>query len=163
RWPTQLLLLCASGVSNAVAETPVPVTGHYPPGQSGIRGASTPEPGFAYTNFSRFFTNIEVVGASGTQEIGELRYANISMFTWTTDWELFGLRYGALAGIPFATGDLSSPTDESGFGLGDILVTPISLYGKSTSFDYQFQLTIWTPSGSFSPGSANNRGTGFWA
>ena len=79
------------------------------------------------------------------------------------DWELFGLRYGALAGIPFATGDLSSPAPESGFGLGDILVTPISLYGKSTSFDYQFQFTVWTPSGHFSPGSARNRGTGFWA
>lgn len=163
RWPAQLLLLCVCVGGAALAQAPV--TGHYPPGQSGIRGASTPGPGFAYTNFSRFFTNLELVGAPGTpaQELDELRYANISMFTWTTDWEVLGLRYGALAGVPFATGDLSTPTAESGFGLGDILITPISLYGKSTSFDYQFQFTVWTPSGSFSPGSARNRGTGFWA
>jgi len=161
----QLLLLIVLVGRSALAQMPTPVTGHYPPGQSGIRGASTPDPGFAYTNFSRFFTNLQIVGASGTQvqDIDELRYANISMLTWTTDWELLGLRYGALAGIPFATGDLSSSAGESGFGLGDILITPISLYGKSSSFDYQIQFTVWTPSGRFSPGSASNRGTGFWS
>src|SRR5947199_627668 len=148
-----------------VAQTPTPVTGHYPPGQSGIRGASTPDPGFAYTNFSRFFTNLQLVAAAGTEapSVSELRYANISMFTWTTDWKVLGMRYGALAGVPVATGDLSEPEGESGFGLGDILLTPISLYGKSGVFDYQVQLTVWSPSGHFEPGSARNRGTGFWA
>jgi hypothetical protein len=142
----------------------MPVTGHYPPGQSGIRGASTPDTGVSLTNFSRFFTNLEGVGgASETPEdIHELRYANISMFTWTTKFTFFGLRYGALAGIPVATGNISSGQAPE-FGLGDILLTPISLYGKSELFDYQFQFTTWTPSGHFSPGSARNRGTGFWA
>jgi len=149
----------------AVAQTSTPVTGHYPPGQSGIRGASTPDPGFAYTNFSRFFTNVQLVAALGTdaRPVSELRFANISMFTWTTDWRVLGMRYGALAGIPVATGDLSASEGESGFGLGDILVTPISLYGKSARFDYQLQLTVWSPSGHFVPGSTRNRGTGFWA
>ena len=153
--------VCAVAASVASAQTPV--TGHYPPGQSGIRGASSPEPGFAITNFSRFFTNLETVEPGGTQSVHELRYANITMFTWTTDTKVFGMRYGALAGVPFATGDLSSPEGESGFGLGDILVTPLSLYGKSTAFDYQLQFTVWTPSGHFVPQSSRNRGTGFWA
>jgi len=161
----QILILLGGVGGAAVANAQTPVTGHYPPGQSGIRGASTPDPGFAVTNFNRFFTNVDVPSAAGAEapSSDELRYANITMFTWTTDWEIFGLRYGALAGIPFATGDLSSPTPESGFGLGDILLTPISLYGKSAAFDYQLQFTVWTPSGHFSPGSASNRGTGFWA
>jgi hypothetical protein len=158
-----LLLVCAPDV---LAQTQTPVTGHYPPGQSGIRGASRPEPGISYTNFSRFFTNTELAGASGMppQDVAkELRYANISMITWTTKWEPLGLRYGAQVGVPFATGDLGSPNRESGFGLGDILVTPISLSGASTQLDYQVQFTVWTPSGRFSPGSASNRGTGYWA
>ncbi len=161
----RLLLLVAWVGRDAVAQTDTPVTGHYPPGQSGIRGAATPDSGLAYTNFSRFFTNLQLAGASGTQaqDIHELRYANISMFTWTSNWKLLGLRYGALAGIPVATGDLTSSDGESGFGLGDILVTPVSLYGKSDSFDYQVQFTVWTPSGRFSPGSSSNRGTGFWS
>jgi hypothetical protein len=72
------------------------------------------------------------------------------------------MTYGALAGIPVATGDISSGQSAE-FGLGDVILTPISLYAKSTSFDHQLQFTVWTPSGHFSPGSARNRGTGFWA
>jgi hypothetical protein len=158
-----LLIVCAA---DPLAQAQTPVTGHYPPGQSGIRGAGTPEAGVMFTNFSRFFTNLDVVGGGGTalENIeDELRYANISMITWTTEWELLGMTYGALAGFPFATGDLRSPNTESGFGLGDILITPISLYGSSTQFDHQFQFTVWTPSGRFSPGAPDNRGTGFWA
>jgi hypothetical protein len=146
----------------ATAAAQAPVTGHYPPGQSGIRGAATPDTGLSLTNFSRFFTNLEGVGGGTAGELHELRYANISMFTWTSSWKVLGMSYGALAGIPVATGDISSGQGP-GFGLGDILVTPISLYGKSASFDHQFQFTVWTPSGHFSPGSARNRGTGFWA
>ena len=162
--PIVALIVCAADVQ---AQPQTPVTGHYPPGQSGIRGASTPEPGLMYTNFSRFFTNLEVVGGPDTAQEDvddELRYANISMITWTSDWELFGLTYGALAGVPFATGDLrSSDRESSGFGLGDILVTPLSLYGRSARFDYQVQFTVWTASGRFSPGAPDNRGSGFWA
>jgi hypothetical protein len=160
-----LLVLFACVGRDAIAQMQTPVTGHYPPGQSGIRGAATPDSGFVYTNFSRFFTNLQLAGASGVQaqDIHELRYANISMFTWTAGWKFLGMQYGALAGIPVATGDLSEPEAESGFGLGDVLVTPISLYGKNTLFDYQVQFTVWTPSGRFSPGSSSNRGTGFWA
>jgi hypothetical protein len=164
RHTAPLLVLAASVASaggSAVAQQS-PVTGHYPPGQSGIRGASTPNPGLTLTNFSRFFTNLEGVGGASAGDIHELRYANISMFTWTSDWTFLGLSYGALAGLPFATGDLRSG-ESTAFRVGDILVTPISLYGKSESFDYQFQFTVWTPSGHFAPGSARNRGTGFWA
>ncbi|HKU43693.1 MAG TPA: transporter [Polyangiales bacterium] len=159
-------LALASLSLGSLAKAQVPLTGHYPPGQSGIRGAATPEPGFAYTNFNRFFTNLHVVDADGAsvREPDELRYANISMITWTTDWEVLGMRYGALAGIPFATGDLQDAADESGsFGLGDVLVTPIALYGVSCYFDYTLQFTLWSASGRFSPGAPDNRGTGFWS
>ena len=123
--------------------------------------------GIAYTNFSRFFSNLEITDASGegVQNLDELRYANISMLTWTTDLEFLGMRYGALAGVPFSTGNLRPSGDDvdSGFGLGDVLITPLALYGESTRFDYQVQLTVWTASGRFSPGADDNRGAGFWA
>jgi hypothetical protein len=151
----------------ALSQTHTPVSGHYPPGQSGLRGAATPEAGSAYTNFSRFFSNLEVKDASGkrAQSLDELRYANISMFTWITDGEFFGMHYGALAGVPVSTGNLRPSADDvdSRFGLGDVLLTPLALYGKSTLFDYQVQLTVWSASGRFSPGAHDNRGTGFWS
>ena len=161
--PLLMLAACvAVGALSATATAQAPVTGHYPPGQSGIRGAATPDTGQSLTNFNRFFTNLEGVGGAAEGDIHELRYANISMFTWTTSWKVLGMSYGALAGIPVATGDLRSGQSRE-FGLGDILITPVSLYGRSPSFDHQFQFTVWTPSGHFDPGSPRNRGTGFWA
>lgn len=158
--------LVASWLAADPAAAQTPIAGHYPPGQSGIRGAATPAPGFVYTNFSRFFSNVEVKSPSGgtTGEVDEVRYANISMFTWTTSWKVLGMRYGALAGIPFSTGNLtpsSADVGSSSFGLGDVLVTPISLYGDEPSYDYQFQFTFWSSSGRFSPGGTSNRGSGY--
>jgi hypothetical protein len=155
-------------VGDVFAQSPTPLTGHYPPGQSGIRGASTPESGLVYTNFSRFFSNLQVMDASGdaTQSLDELRYANISMLAWTTDWQVFGMRYGAVVGIPFSTGNLRPDAQEvtaTALGLGDVLITPLALYGKSARTDFQVQLTLWSALGRFSPGAHDNRGTGFQA
>ena len=160
--------LAAALLAAPAARAQSPIAGHYPPGQSGIRGASGPAPGWMYTNFSRFFSNLEVKDSAGgtSDEVHEVRYANISMFTWTTSWKMLGMRYGALAGIPFSTGNLtpsSADVGSSSFGLGDILVTPISLYGDGSAYDYQFQFTVWSSSGHFSPGGASNRGSGCWA
>jgi hypothetical protein len=86
------------------------------------------------------------------------------MFTWTTDAKVFGMTYGALAGIPVATGDLRPTAGEvtsSGFGLGDVLVTPVSLYLARETFDFQVQFTVWTASGRYAPGATDNRGAGF--
>jgi len=148
------------------AHAQTPLTGHYPPGQSGIRGAATPAAGLVYTNFNRFFTNVHVTDDSGnaTTSLDELRYANISMFAWTSDYEMLGMHYGAALGIPISTGNLRPAPDEvesTDLGLGDVLLTPFILYGKSASFDYQVQLTLWSASGRFSPGAPDNRGTGF--
>ena len=165
RW-IGLLLAGLLWASSAAAQTPI--AGHYPPGQSGIRGAAAPPVGWAYTNFSRFFSNLEVKDAQGavTTDVDEVRYANISMFTWVPKWKLFGLQYGAQAGIPFATGNLNPSADEvssTSFGLGDVLITPVSLYGSGHAHDLLLQFTVWSASGRFHPGSADNRGAGFWA
>jgi hypothetical protein len=148
------------------AHAQTPVSGHYPPGQSGIRGGASPAPGWNFTNFNRVFSNLEVKDAQGdvTADRGETRYANITMIMWTSETKILGMDYGWAMGIPFATGDLQSSEDQaSDFGLGDILLTPVCLYARRPAWDYQFQLTLWTPSGHFEPGSARNRGTGYWA
>jgi hypothetical protein len=161
-------LIGASAGNAAIAQSETPVPGHYPPGQSGIRGASTPPVGAAYTNFSRFFTKGEVKDAGGSTvgEVGNLGFANISMLSWVGDYKILGMNYGVSAGVPFSTKYRRTPggdIEASGFGLGDVLVTPVALYGKNPAWDYQAQFTVWTPSGNFSPGAFDNHGTGFWA
>jgi hypothetical protein len=133
-----------------------------------LRGAATPPPGVVITNFNRFFTNLERIDESGTPvaDVNEMRYANVTMVSWTTKWRILGMSYGALMGIPFSTGNLrpaEGDVNSSALGLGDILLTPVSLYGKSTAFDYQVQFTLWSSSGHFEPGGTRNRGTGFWS
>lgn len=156
-----LLLLVAAP---AFAQTPV--AGHYPPGQSGIRGAAIPAPGFAITNFSRVFSNLEAKDAHGglVASKSEVRYANITMLTYKPSWRPLGLEYAMQCGIPFATGNLNPSTGDLGtksFGLGDVLVTPVSLYKRLPSWDTQFQFTYWSKSGEFEPGGTKNRGAGF--
>ena len=154
-------------LSAGKASAQTPLAGHYPPGQSGLRGASAPAgPGWSITNFNRFFSNLEAKDADGatTRTLDEMRYANITMVTWNTDWTVLGLRYGAMAGIPFATGNLNPSSEDTGttaLGLGDVLLTPLALYRRGTAFDYTFQLTLWSSSGRFTPGSPDNRGAGF--
>src|SRR5436190_4984394 len=153
--------------SRATAQATTPLAGHYPPGQSGIRGAASPAAaGWAITNFSRWFSNLEVKDAAGepVREVAEARYANITMITWNTDAEILGMRFGMLAGVPFATGNLNpstGDTNSTSFGLGDVLLTPVSLYGRQAQLDYQVQFTYWTSSGQFEPGGRKNRGAGF--
>ena len=167
RWSSAIsLVLFACLALDARAQSQTPVPGHYPPGQSGIRGGSSPPAGWAYTNFSRFFSNLDAKASDGstTRELDEVRFANISMFTWISDYQLFGLTYGALAGVPFATGNLnasSSDLESAAFGLGDILITPLALYGRGPVHDFQLQLTLWSASGEYTPGSTGNRGSGF--
>ncbi len=168
RRPALLLILACSCLGSVgVAWAATPIAGHYPPGQSGIRGAASPAgAGWTITNFNRLFSNLEVKDAAGENagDVDELRYANITMITWNTDATFLGMRFGMLAGIPFATGNLnpsSADTATTSLGLGDVLITPVSLYGRSAEVDYQLQLTYWTSSGRFEPGGNKNRGAGF--
>ena len=158
--------LLAAVLLPAALHAQTPVAGHYPPGQSGIRGGASPAPGWNFTNFSRVFTNLEVKDDEGatTADRSETRYANITMIMWTSEKKFLAMDYGWAMGIPFATGDLQASDDQdASFGLGDVLVTPLNLYGRRPAWDYQLQLTLWTPSGHFEPGSSSNRGTGYWA
>lgn len=164
--PALCLFTLAAAAADASAQTPI--AGHYPPGQSGIRGAAALPPGWGYTNFSRFFTNIDVRDTQGNavDAVDELRYANISMFTWTTRRKIAGMSYGMMAGIPFSTGNLTPSSEDVGsssFGLGDVLLTPVALYGSEPKLDVTVQLTVWSSSGRFEAGSSNNRGAGFWS
>ena len=152
---------------DASAQT-TPIAGHYPPGQSGIRGAAALPPGWGFTNFNRFFSNIDVRDPQGNavRAVDEIRYANISMFTWTTAHEVAGMAYGAMAGIPFSTGNLTPSSEDVGsssFGLGDVLLTPVALYGSKPKLDFTVQFTVWSASGAYEAGGSKNRGAGFWS
>jgi hypothetical protein len=138
--------------TDALAQTPI--HGHYPPGQTGLRGAAAPPVGWSYTNFSRLFSNLDVKDQAGNtaEHVGEARYANISLITWTTAQQIFGMNYGAVMGIPFAGGNLNPGSDDvaqSGFDLGDIVITPVALSAPAPRLITSFN----SPSGLLRAGS----------
>ncbi len=167
RYTVPVAAMLALAVAAFAEDVVPPIHGHYPPGQTGLRGGATPSVGWSLTDFNRLFSNLEIKDPNGgtAGKSDELRYANIAVLSWTSDYSLFGLNYGAYLGVPFATGNLNPDDDltESSIGLGDIIVTPVALYGRSTEFDYQFQFSVWAPSGEFKPGGTRNRGSGFWS
>src|SRR5215471_1359734 len=105
------ILILATSVT---AQAQTPIHGHYPPGQTGLRGAVSPPPGWSFTNFSRLFSNLDVKDQSGNtvEHADEARYANITTIGLTTDYKIFGMNYGAVVGVPFATGNLNPGADE---------------------------------------------------
>ena len=61
------------------------------------------------------------------------------------------------------TGNLNPAAADAGvagFGLGDVLLTPVALYGERGDFDYTFQFTVWSASGRFEPGLARQSRSG---
>ena len=63
-------------------------------------------------------------------EVGNLGFANISMFSWVSDDKILGMNFGISGGIPFSTKyrrTSSGDIEKSGFGLGDVLITPVAL------------------------------------
>lgn len=155
--------------SDAHAQTraATPIVGHYPGGHVGLKGGNTPPEGLGFFSFYKLSDPGNLKDSSGNT-IGatdKTTDAIISGVAWNSSYKIAGMTWGGLIAIPFndvynrPSGQSAEP---SGFGLGDIVFVPFGLYGISPHFDYQLAVGVWTPSGSFTPGSKNNHGSGFW-
>lgn len=163
------LALAASSVSDVLAQrAETPVVGHYPGGHVGLRGGSTPpEDTLGVFNFFRYSHAGPLKNANGgtIQNNSADTFTNITGAQWNADYKILGMNYGALLAVPFNNvynRPSGQSTEASGFGLGDVAFAPVMLFGKQQYFDYQVGLAVWAPSGSFTPGSATNHGSGFW-
>ncbi|GKS57644.1 hypothetical protein YTPLAS18_11710 [Nitrospira sp.] len=158
--------LCTTDVLAQRAETPI--VGHYPGGHVGLRGGATPPEGSTGAfNFFRYNHPGDLKNANGgtIQSVNKDVFVNITGAQWSTKYKFFGMNYGGLLAVPFnniynrASGQ---STEASGFSLGDVVFSPLILFGKQENFDYQVGLAVWAPSGTFSPGASTNHGSGFW-
>jgi hypothetical protein len=142
-----------------------PLSGHYPGGHVGIKGASSPmKPGLSLLNFNRisYFGNLISSSGENLGATNKVADANIIGINWITKKKILGMEYGCLLAIPLNNTYNNGTGESKGFGLGDIVCIPIALYGKNKKFDYQFALGAWSSSGKYNPTGDNNHGTGFW-
>ena len=167
-----LLLLLSLGLfgtwdAQAQSRAATPIVGHYPGGHVGLRGGDTPPEGVGFFTFNKLSYPGNLKDASGNTiaSTNKTTDAQISGIAWNTNYKIAGMTWGGLLAVPFNdvyNRPSGQSAESSGFGLGDIVFVPLGFYGTSPHFDYQIAAGVWTASGSFTPGSKNNHGSGYW-
>ena len=84
---------------------------------------------------------------------------------YSSPYKIFGGRWAALAGIPWANTAISVADIEtpSLWGFGDLYVLPFQLGWTLRQADLVFGQAFFAPSGRFRPGSNTNTGLGIWS
>lgn len=148
------------------------VTGHYQPMVvSGLKSGILPtRPGLIYQNGTFFYYTDSFKDNSGN-EIGggeEVNlWANRNSLIWISGQKLFGADYGAAVAVPIANLAprpviVAGETLDTGFGVGDIIVSPVVLGWHWTDFHLQGGYYAFLPTGKFDLGATDNVGKGFW-
>ena len=130
-------------------------------------GGATPPEGVGFFNFNRLYYPGNLKNANGDTIKADNKTVdvNITGVAWNTNFKIAGMTWGGLLAVPLSNNynrPNGQPGESSGYGLGDIVFIPFGLYGTSPHFDYQLGAGVWAPSGSFTPGSASNHGSGYW-
>jgi len=160
--------------------------GHYLPGVASIRDFAMPaEPGFSYVQYNLLYAadtykdrngkTVDSVTIGSTTlniEADIDSYAFQPTFIWVSPWKFIGASYGAYFGVPLVNmsiqAALSTQTrfgrsiNESQWGLGDIYVKPLWLGWNMKHFGLTLGYGLYTPTGRYDDGDADNTGLGFW-
>lgn len=163
------LLIAMAGTGNVRAQV---VTGHYQPlfGAGLKSGVMTTREGFIYQNGSLFYNTRDFRDGDGNQ-IGQNTELNVwamrNALVWIPGVKLAGADYGTAIIVPLSNLDpnpifVDGQPRDAGIGIGDIAISPIMLGWHWTQMHAQLGYLLFTPSGRFSEGAADNTGKGFW-
>lgn len=145
------------------------------PGQIGLNAGIMPLPGFSYINITVNYNagvfngpQGNAVPVTGTYNV----WAIENIFYFVANQKFLGGNIGGMIIFPTpATGslvaDISNPqfpdlsAAAGGSGLADLWIQPIGLGWHLKRADIQVMDAVMIPSGRYSPGAANNVGTGY--
>jgi len=168
--------------------------GHYIPGMTSSFIDGLPyDPGFVYKNMSLYYGGEASgkkslpLGLNLAAGVDADLYANIHMFGYQSDLEIFGGRYAAALAVPYVrldidvNGTLSRnprrsgriipirlPTSKKGGtsdraeGLGDLILAPVNLVWKKGDLTYDTHLYIYAPTGEYDKNDLANVGLNYW-
>jgi hypothetical protein len=159
--------------------------GHFFPAVLRPRDVTMPAPGTYFVDYNTYYSASTYKDRNGdeadTVTIGGVPVnidvnVNSFMFTpgvlHTTNWEIFGARYGFFLLQPFGnlsvgaalntlTGQGLSAEDSS-FGIGDTFVQPLWLGWDMRQSQVALGYGFYAPTGKYDSGSPSNVGLGFW-
>jgi len=141
--------------------------GHYSPGTGGpMKMAVLPSPGFVFGNDTFMFIPREFVDGSGnSKSYDNTGIANSTSALWASEKKVLGARYAAAVTIPIVNfaGPRPLPGNDTTMGLGDIILQPVTLEWIKGSLHTLWAYTLFVPTGSFTYGATDNRGSGFYS
>jgi hypothetical protein len=175
-----LLGMGAWGTSGEAGEL-----GHYVPSLFNVRDFVMPPKGVYAALYGLYYTSDEFRDRNGNEvnsvtirersielDVDLDLYSVAPAVLWNTGFKLLGADYGMFGGLPFggpsvqaalALGpDLGIETDESAFGLQDLIVQPLWLGWRWPDADLSLAYAFYAPSGRFEQGDPDNLGLGFW-
>lgn len=175
------LLACflIGGTGNAATAT----LGHYAPGVMNIRDFVMPDRGFYFVQYHYLYSTDTLRDRNG-DKVRSLSYtgplggtttlivdpdvdvtAIIPTFIWTSDYKLFGGRYGAVIAPSFSDGNIAASLElahngrfgvggrgtdldiDTGLGVGDLLIQPLWLDWSGKHYDLTATYGFYAPVG----------------
>jgi len=144
------------------------VTGHYPLGSEGLKGATLPPPGLYLKTYTNFYTANVYRNRSGDNNGLGLdldALAVVPRLIWMTDKEILGADYGMDALIPLIYTDFELDTiglKDNDFCYGDLFVEPVDLAWHGERYDIGAAYGLWMPTGQYDRRNPASPGKDFW-
>jgi len=148
--------------------------GQWLPGQSGLNAGILPDPGFTYQNMTINYSSDTLNGPRGNTVplTGSYDIWGIeNFFIYVPKFKFLGARLAFVIVAPtFANGSLTLGSlnfpnlalQGGGEGVGDLWAQPMTLGWSLKRADIFVGEAFMAPTGRYTPGAANNIGSGYW-
>ena len=138
----------------------------YAPGAVGqMKAPIAPPPGIYLENGTLLFFSNQFFDNNGNSVRSELNViANRTTFAWNTGVKILDGDY--VVAVVFPVGNLAprvSGNQVPAFGLGDIVLQPVSIGWHLQDFHVSAAYNLFTPTGRFEAGGNSNTGRGIWS
>ena len=168
-----IVLVCA--ILGCVTPSPLfaQQKGQWVPGQMGLNAGVTPDPGFTYVNMAINYSANTLNGPNGNALPGVTGtysfWADENLFEYVPNHKFLGGYFAPFVLVNYVNGNLVAAIPAlnlgatgGGSGLGDTYVEPLQLGWHFKRADVNTGYGFFAPTGSYTPGSSTNVGSGYW-
>jgi hypothetical protein len=165
-----LACLLLGGSSSALAQQ----KGQWVPGQYGLNAGVFPEPGISYANLALNYSSSRLNDSNGKPILQNVNttygfWVDENIIYFVPKHKILGGYFTPYIALNYANGELvanitgtSLSAGGGGSGFADTFVQPLSLGWHLKRADLNVGYAFTAPTGRFTPGAADNVGSGYW-
>jgi hypothetical protein len=163
------LIVLAMIIVGCTAPLPAQQKGQWMPGQAGLNSGILPSPGWTVANLDMSYS-ANTLNGSGGNAVPITGSSDVWVVQngvyYVPKFKILGGNLGFVIDQPsVSNGSLTVPqfgVSSSGFGFIDTYVQPFTLGWHLKRADLNTGYAFFAPTGRYSPGAANNVGSGYW-